>query len=731
MRPHRPVAWLSTLLAILMGGADRLAAEDAVDLAARVTIHRDAYGVPHIIGETDEATLFGFGYAQAEDYFWQVEDSYLLALGRYSEAHGPRGLNSDLLNRAFEIVPRSEQDFAGLAPRLQGLAAAFVGGINHYLDTHPRVRPRLLKRFEPWHVLAHHRHTALELTYRFTGLSTTYLPRRNPRVWAATGSNGWAVTGRRTASGAPMLLASPHLPWFGFTQLAEGHLISKGQPEGDGWNFTGAGVYGSPSLAVGHNEHLGWTLVSNEPDIADVWRVRFTHPDDPLRYEHGGGWRRAERWTETVRVKKSSNWEERDFTFWKTHHGPIVSRPDEQTGLAVRISGLFETAPMGIAMKAVRAENLTEFRRAFGSMQGLYMNVLYADRDGNIWYLYNARVPRRDPEIDWSQPVDGSDPALAWQGIHSQDELPQVLNPPAQFLQSCNSTPAITTDGANPDPADFPRYMIGDADQRKRRALRSLEILRGMNGVSFQEFQDAAFDTGVYWADEVLPRYAAEMKAWLAEEPVEAGRVVPYLDHLLAWDRTITADSTAATLCQAWYEKLHGTTYPGEELLEEYRGEPRKQLAALVVAAEGLSALHEDWRVPYGQLFRVQRRPRVGDLHTARFRDTRPSLESLGGHGPMGTVFTTYHTPSIDIPLVISQKRRYGVIGTAYLAAWEFGKDGVRGASAVPFGASGDPKSPHFFDQAELMAQRRMKPELFTEEEVLGGAVRSYHPGER
>ena len=97
----------------------------------------------------------------------------------------------------------------------------------------------------------------------------------------------------------------------------------------------------------------------------------------------------------------------------------------------------------------------------------------------------------------------------------------------------------------------------------------------------------------------------------------------------------------------------------------------------------------------------------------------------------MGVVFTQYYSPSLEIPWVISQRRRYGIVGTSYLAAYEFSPEGVRGASLVPFGASGDPTSPHFADQANLLHEMRLKPELFTEQEVINGAVRSYHPGQR
>ena len=206
---------------------------DPATLAGQVTIHRDERGLAHVFGKTDESTLFGFGYVQAEDFFPQVEDAYILALGRYAEVHGPKGLNSDLLNRAFEIVPRSRRDFAALDQSSQRLYAAFVGGINHYLKTHPEVRPRLLRHFEPWHVLAYHRHLTLEMCFGFTNIERhDYLPRRNPHVWTATGSNGWALSGSRTASGHPMLLANPHMPWFGFAQMMEAHLRSEGRAEG-------------------------------------------------------------------------------------------------------------------------------------------------------------------------------------------------------------------------------------------------------------------------------------------------------------------------------------------------------------------------------------------------------------------------------------------------------------------------------------------------------------------
>jgi penicillin amidase len=703
----------------------------ADELCQHVTIYRDDFGLAHVIGDDDESTIFGFGYVQAEDYFWQVEDVYILALGRYSEVHGPQGLNSDLLNRAFEIASRSQRDFAALDRTSQRLYAAFVAGINHYLQTHPEVRPRLVERFEPWHVLAYFRHVALELCFRATGLSNDFLPRRNPQIWAAAGSNGWAVSGVRTASGSPMLLASPHMPWFGFSQLMECHLASRGGVDGQPWNFTGAGFYGSPMPAMGHNERLGWTLVTNQPDIADVWRLEFSNSAQPFAYRYDDDWRLAEEWSDTIRVRQGRELDDRRYVFRKTHHGPIVGRDDDQHYLAAQVSGLFEAVPMRQALRMVKARNHEEFRTALAPMQMLLMNVLYADCDGNIWYLYNGRAPRRNPKFDWSKPVDGADPATEWLGVHELDELPQVLNPGAGFLQNCNSTPFAVTDGDNPLPEKFPPYLVGDADVRNRRSLRSLEILRGVHKATFEDWQELAFDTEVYWARHELPRYAQALEELKADDPRGAERVKPYLDHLLAWDGRITADSTAASLCHAWYELLYGPGYPGETLRPQFQNDVKAQLLALPRAADELVELHKDWKVPYGALFRSQRITRVADLTDARFKDRRPSFPCLGGHGPMGVAFTQYYSPSLVIPFAITQRQRYALAGASYMAAWEFAPGGVRGASLVPFGVSGSSRSPHFTDQAALISEGRMKPEHFTEQQVKRSAVRSYRPGDK
>jgi penicillin amidase len=692
-------------------------------LAAAVVIYRDRYGVPHIDGQTDAAAIFGFAYAQAEDYFWQVEDTYIMALGRYSEVHGPKGLNSDKLNHAFEIVRKSQEDFAKLGPAEQQLCAAFVAGLNYYLEKNPQVKPRLIAHFEPWHVIAFARHIALELCFRYTRLHHNYMPRGNEHIWAATGSNAWAIGPSRTRSGNAMLFVNPHQPWFGFGQMYEAHLRSK-----EGLNFTGATFFGNLLPTLGHNEHLGWAMTTNEPDIADVWRETFDDAQHPLRYRYGEGYKTAIEWDDTIRVKTAGGIEDRKFTFRKTHHGPIVGKESEQHYLSARVAGLDRLELVRQAVAMVKAANFDEFRGAMAMNQFPFMNFIYADREKNIYFLYNGVIAKRDPQFDWSKPVDGADPRTEWRGFHAIDDLPQVFNPQSAFVQNCNSSPFTTTDAGNPDRAQFPRYMAEDADDDKRRAKMSRQLLREMNGVTLDDVKLAAYDTTLYWPQHELPRYASEFAKLKRNDPQAAELVKPYLDHLLDWDCRITADSTQATLCTAWYEMMYGSGYPGEVMLPEYAGDSRAQFQALMQAAASLRRQHGDWRVPWGTIHRAQRSENVADLLELPFDDRRPSLPSLGGHGPMGIVLTQYYSPPLYIPFIKDLKKKYGLIGATYMAVYEFGER-VEGSTVLHFGQSGDAKSPHYFDQAELLATGQFKRELFYWNDVLEGAEAAYHPG--
>jgi acyl-homoserine lactone acylase PvdQ len=271
--------------------------------------------------------------------------------------------------------------------------------------------------------------------------------------------------------------------------------------------------------------------------------------------------------------------------------------------------------------------------------------------------------------------------------------------------------------------------MCEDADDDKRRAKRSREMLRARDDWTLELVEQAAFDTTLYWAVHDMPKFMAAIQNVKQDLPQLAQRAEPLIEHLRNWDCRITPESTAATLVTAWYEQLYGSEYPGESLRAEYVDRPIAQIEALVSAADALERKFGNQQVPWAEIHRVQRHARMIDPIPLPFDDAASSLPCLGGHGPMGIIFTQYYSPVLNIPFIETQKKHYAMVGASYLAAYEFGER-FRGSTLVNFGENADPASPHFLDQATLMATGKFKQELFHWDDVLAGAKRSYHPGQ-
>ncbi|HEU4833950.1 MAG TPA: penicillin acylase family protein, partial [Pyrinomonadaceae bacterium] len=698
MRNSHPTRLLLTLLlALFFCHGDVI----ANPLARDVTIYRDTYGVPHVFGRTDASTVFGFAYAQSEDNFWRVEENFINALGRASEVYGEKSLDEDRLNHALEIPRLAREEYARLDRHMRSLCDAYAAGFNYYLERHPEVKPRLLTKIEPWYTLAFIRYNyfqngfARDQNLRGAGLQTAAIEND---LKEHTGSNGWVVGPSKSVTGNALLFINPHLPFFGPGQVYEGHVHSD-----EGWNFTGYTRFGFPFPYVGHNENGGWVSTDNAADLTDVYVETFDDPARPLAYKYGNGYRLATEHVEEIKVKTANGFETRKFTMRKTHHGPILGARDGKM-LALRMAKFEADGWLREWYDMTRAKSLAALKQAMAPLNMLFGNVMYADRQGNTWYLYNGAIPRRDPRFDWTKPVDGSDPATEWQGYHTIDELPQLTNPKTGWMQNCNTSPFLLTSDGNPDPKQFPKYMVQEGDNP--RGAISREILASKAKFTFDEWRRLAFDTRVWNAEKHLPELLAAIKGSI-ETAVDSARYREVYKELFQWDKQSEEDSMAMTVFSLWHERWS-------------RDEKRNTLAALNNALETLQRDFGTWRVPWGEFSRLQR---IDESQGEEFNDSRSSLAVTGVNGNDGAVFTVYAAP------MRGQKRRYGVAGASYISVVEFGQN-VRALSVHTFGASGDPKSRHYMDQAVLYTQGEFKPAWLDLKDIRANLEASYHPGD-
>jgi acyl-homoserine-lactone acylase len=692
--------------------------------ADAVTITRDDWGVPHVRGKSDADAVFGLIYAQAEDDFNRVEMNYLNAMGRTAEALGESAIWADLRMRLIADPDSMRAQYARSPEWLRALMNAWADGLNYFLATHPEVKPKVLTRFEPWMVLSFTEGsigwdiesvglTDIEAFYGGTAPKTVAL---EPGFREPTGSNGIAIGPAMTQSGDAMLLINPHTSFF-FREEAQ-------VTSDEGLNAYGAITWGQFFVYQGFNERAGWMHTSSGADAIDEYALTIARKPEGVFYRYGDEERPLSAAPLTLRYRTPGGAAERRFTTYRSHHGPIVR---EQAGkwIAVRLMN----SPIDALTQSylrTKVAGYDDFKRNMDRHTNSSNNTVYADRDGTIAYFHANFVPRRDPKFDWTRPVDGSDPATEWQGIHPVDESPNVKNPANGWIQNTNNWPYSAAGAANsPRAKDYPAYF--DRYGENARGIHAIRVLEGRRGFTLDSLIAAAYDPALPAFDQLLPSL---FEAWdRTGATADRTRLAEPIAALRSWDRKWSVTSVPTSLAVYWALALWELSRGGAEAEAmsafDYmarRTDPATRVQALRAAVDKLAADFGTWKTPWGEINRFQRL--TGDI-VQQFTDSGPSTPVGFTSGQWGSL------ASFGARTYPGTKRMYGTGGNSFVAVVEFGKDGVKARAVTAGGLASDPRSKHFDDQAERYATGRLRDVYFYPRDLQGHVEREYHPGRR
>lgn len=704
--------------------------------ALSVSIVRDDWGIAHITGKTDADAVFGMIYAQCEDDFNRVETNYMTSLGRRAEYEGESAIWSDLRQKLFIQPEELKKNYADSPPYMQKLMTAWADGINFYLAKHPEVHPKVITKFEPWMALSFTEGSIggdiesinlerLRTLYDNRPMTVEVNETRRPIIQEQEesevdrllrepqGSNGIAIAPKNTTGKKALLLINPHTSFFFRSELQ--------MTSGEGLNAYGAVTWGQFFIYQGFNSRLGWMHTSSAADVIDEFRETVVKKGDKYFYKFGSEERAMVASTVKIAYKSSTGrLAELTLPIYRTHHGPVVRKISDNEWISV---GLMHE-PVKALMQSygrTKAKNYREFKEVMQLKANSSNATLYADADGNYAYFHVNYMPRRDPKFDWTRPVDGSDPASDYKGLHALDDLPNLLNPASGWVYNSNNHPWSAAGPSSLKQADFPKYV--DSGTESARGLHAIRVLENKKDFTLELLNAAAYDSYLPWFEKTIP---ALVKAWddtPATDPLKT-KLTNQIGILRTWDNRWAMNSVATSLAIFWAEDVIRRVAPSQGMMPQdnvaQNGKREQLLQSLATASDRLTADFGKWQTPWGDINRFQR---ISPAIVHPFDDAAPSIPVGFTSGNWGSLASFGARP------MRGTKKWYGTSGNSFVAVVEFGKT-VRAKAVTAGGESGDPKSPHFNDQAERYSTGSLRDVYFYPAQLKGHTKRTYRPGE-
>ena len=657
---------------------------------ADVTIARDSFGVPHIMGKTDADAAYGLAWAHAEDNFKDIQYVLLTGKGMLGRAIGKKGAEADYvaaLLRCREIV---EEKYNTLSPDFMKVVNGYVAGLNAYAKKHPE--EVLVKKAFP----ATAKDYLSAVTFSLCIISG--IDRQLPDLLAGKvstingfqsgGSNGFAIHPSRTTTGEAFLAINSHQPLEGPVAWYEAHIQSD-----EGWNIIGGLFPGGLCAFLGVNENLGWAHTVNMMDKIDVFQLHMNAKQ--TAYEFDGNWIPLEKKKVKLSVKGIPVKISKPL-YWSRYGATIKNK---NGFYSIRLTANQDIKAIEQWWRMNKAKNFTEFYSALG-MQGLPMfNVIYADRYDTIFYLSGGKMPLRnkDPQYHWQDVVPGNSSATLWNSYHALNELPQLINPPMGYVYNTNHSPFLATDSTgNLDPRNYD-ITSGYETYHNNRSARFYELISASGKMDYQRFKEIKYD-------DTLParlQYPINIDSLWMMKTADHEDISDILGTFLQWNKSADSSSKGAAsfLLLYHYVLANNKTWKTDRLTIKQLEETLRFIRHYELQHFGRTG------ITLGELQKHMRGDKV--------------YPSWG----LPDVLTAMHSDSIP-------GGRYKVLaGESYIELVRFPKGSLPVIESINcYGASANPASKHYTDQMDLFMQKKTRRMSLRREDVLAQAEKIYHP---
>ena len=487
-------------------------------------IKRDEFGVPHVIGKTDKDASFGFGYAQTEDDYENIEFAIKMARGSlsdfdfsfesistlYSLITGKGDILSNLsaikgVELDFHIKFMNVEEVVSnkkniIDQNIITYLKGYADGINYWAALNPNKVDQsifpvsehdllvgMVFRMPLFYGFDHYIEELIDLLsdeekleVATNSLSHQPLIASVKSHFNPSGSNAFAVSKKRSANNETLLVINSHQPLTGPVAWYEAHIKSD-----EGLNIMGGTFPGSPFIHVGFNEYLGWGATVNQPDLGDIYELTI-NPENENQYLLDGKWVDFRIINQNFRVKLFGPFAiNYPLDMYFSEHGPVLK--DGTKAYALRYVGMEDVNQVTEWYRLNKAESFEEWTDALRMQEIASLNLIYADKEDNIFFVHNVKSPIRDNNFDWSKILPGDRSDLIWKDFHSFDDIPQIKNPNSGYLFSANQNPFFVTDEEdNLNPEDF-SYTFGFQTRTTNRAYRSYELLNRDTDITYEE----------------------------------------------------------------------------------------------------------------------------------------------------------------------------------------------------------------------------------------------------